>query len=133
VSAINSPDSLKMVREALCLAETWLQGVHDTGQAEEARGTLQRLIADIDRQRPLGPDGKHGDRHTPTCGCEDVGGELRLRVDPSGEPLLRPDDVVSIMNGDGGIVARFRVLVPLDSTVRVVRVDPADEVKGDKR
>lgn len=32
---------------------------------------IGRLIAEIDRQRPLGPDGKHGGRHTLTCGCED--------------------------------------------------------------
>lgn len=50
-------------------------------------------------------------------------GELRLRVDPSGEPLFRPGDVISIMDRDGGIAARFRVLVPLDSGVRVEPVE----------
>lgn len=33
---------------------------------------LQRLINACDDHRPLGPDGKHGNRHTPTCGCEDA-------------------------------------------------------------
>jgi len=32
---------------------------------------INMLIAEIDRHRPLGPDGKHGELHTPTCGCED--------------------------------------------------------------
>jgi hypothetical protein len=30
---------------------------------------LQVLIDECDRMRPLGPDGKHGDRHTVECGC----------------------------------------------------------------
>jgi hypothetical protein len=71
VTNISTPDTLKMVREAICVAQTWLSGVHDTGQAQRASQTLGRLIEDIDRQRPLGPDGKHDDRHTATCGCED--------------------------------------------------------------
>jgi len=32
---------------------------------------LQRLIDQIDILRPLGPNGKHGRRHTDECGCED--------------------------------------------------------------
>lgn len=39
-------------------------------------GSLQLFLADkieqLDKMRPLGPDGKHGDRHTAECGCEDL-------------------------------------------------------------
>lgn len=64
---ILTTDSLKMVRETLCVAQT--------GVTEAHRDRLQRLIDDIDRQRPLGPDGKHGDRHTKFCGCESMSSE----------------------------------------------------------
>lgn len=33
---------------------------------------IERLIDLLDLHRPLGSSGKHGDLHTPTCGCEDV-------------------------------------------------------------
>lgn len=69
MSTISTPDSLKMVREHLCLAQGRLNGY--LGEQERRAGeAIGRLIADIDRQRPLGPDGRHGDRHTATCGCE---------------------------------------------------------------
>jgi len=62
-------DSLKMLRETMCLAQTAIG--HAVGQRlDEHIARLGRVIAEIDRQRPLGVDGKHGDRHTPTCGCE---------------------------------------------------------------
>lgn len=54
---------LKMLRETLCRAQ------NDANDSDMRR--LSALIAEIDRHRPLGPDGKHGDLHTPTCGCED--------------------------------------------------------------
>ena len=57
----------------------------------------QEVIDLIDQIRPLGPDGKHGDRHTPYCGCEDgpvtipagqlCGEHIELRIrwgDPGG-------------------------------------------------
>jgi hypothetical protein len=55
------PAELKMMRETLCQAESCV-----------VRGEkhLQHLIDEIDRHRPLGPDGTHGDLHTATCGCE---------------------------------------------------------------
>lgn len=67
--------ALKATREALCAAMT------DLGQ-RAADGTdvdrvphwidrLQALCDQIDVHRPLRRDGKHGDLHTPTCGCED--------------------------------------------------------------
>lgn len=36
------------------------------------RDAINRLIGLLDLHRPLGSDGKHGDLHTPTCGCVDV-------------------------------------------------------------
>lgn len=66
-------DSLKMLRETLCVAQSALHHTIIAAQRElEHCDRLQRLIDDIDRQRPLGPDGKHGNRHTKTCGCDDV-------------------------------------------------------------
>ena len=59
-------DSLKMLRETLCAVQTGAAG----NRRQEHSERIGRLIAEIDRQRPLGPDGKHGDLHTPTCGCE---------------------------------------------------------------
>jgi len=63
-------DTLKMLRETLCVAQTALgylpyEDPRETGH----RDRIGRIIAEIDRQRPLGPDGKHGERHTATCGC----------------------------------------------------------------
>lgn len=64
-------DSPKSLRETLCRAQTAIGAVYGKhGDAHIER--LQRLINECDRHRPLGPDGTHGDRHTPTCGCEDA-------------------------------------------------------------
>ncbi|EHK86398.1 hypothetical protein [Rhodococcus pyridinivorans] len=72
MSEIHTDDSLKVVREALCVAQTAI-GIFWTQPNIRPRHieTLQNLIDDIDRQRPIGTDGKHGNLHTPTCGCED--------------------------------------------------------------
>lgn len=66
--AIN-PAALKSLRETLCVAQTALGGYGD--DVIEHRDRLGQIIDGIDRHRPLGPDGKHGDLHTDTCGCED--------------------------------------------------------------
>lgn len=67
-------DSLKATREALCLAQTALGTEGYGGWRYQASSELiQRVINEIDRQRPLGPDGKHGELHTETCGCERPG------------------------------------------------------------
>lgn len=65
-------DTIKMLRETLCVAQACVnRSPYDAGRRREHADRLQRLIDDCDRQRPLGSDGKHGDRHTPTCGCDD--------------------------------------------------------------
>ena len=65
------PDGPKMLRESLCVAQTAVGNYSlDMGRRREHVERLQRLIDECDRHRPLGQDGKHGDRHTDTCGCE---------------------------------------------------------------
>ena len=63
-------DSPKMLRETLCIVQTWM-GLSRRADREDHSRRLQRLIDACDVHRPLGLDGKHGDRHTPTCGCEE--------------------------------------------------------------
>lgn len=67
------PDSPKMLRETLCVAQTAVNCPGLMLESERRKHTvrLQQLIDQCDGHRPLGPDGKHGKRHTPTCGCED--------------------------------------------------------------
>lgn len=75
MSQIQSPDTLKMIRETLCLAEAALndrakQGMDTDVIRKQHSRRIAALIEDIDRQRPLGSNGKHDNRHTDTCGCE---------------------------------------------------------------
>lgn len=63
-----SEDSLKSLRETFCVAQSSL-GERERTKVHRER--LGRIINEIDRQRPLGRDGKHGNLHTETCGCED--------------------------------------------------------------
>ena len=63
-------DGPKMLRETLCVAQSRIASSPlDEGRKAEHLARLERLIAECDRHRPLGPDGTHGDRHTATCGC----------------------------------------------------------------
>ena len=67
MSSYDVPDGPK----TLCLAQTAIGALSgETGRHHIDR--LQRLIDACDAHRPLGPDGKHGDLHTETCGCEDA-------------------------------------------------------------
>lgn len=64
------PDSPKMLRETLCVAQVAVgETYHRDPRAQEHLDRLQRLIDECDRHRPIGPNGKHDNRHTPTCGC----------------------------------------------------------------
>lgn len=66
------PDGPKMLRETLCIAQSAVQRrPHDDGRKQEHAARIGRLIDECDRKRPLGNDGKHGDRHTTECGCMD--------------------------------------------------------------
>lgn len=64
------PDSPKMLRETLCVAQARIgNSPLDDGRKREHIDRLQRLIDECERMRPTGPDGKHGSRHTSECGC----------------------------------------------------------------
>lgn len=70
--AVAVVDSPKMLRETLCIAQSRIgDSPLDGDRKKEHVDRLQRLIDECDRHRPLGRDGKHGDRHTATCGCPD--------------------------------------------------------------
>ena len=56
--------SIKMLREALCREQ-----VRADDWPPRIASAVDVLIDMIDHHRPLGGDGKHGNRHTPTCGC----------------------------------------------------------------
>jgi hypothetical protein len=68
-------NNLKATREALCVAQSalteWARLGRDVNRVPHWVDRVQALIDQIDVHRPLGSDGKHGNRHTPTCGCED--------------------------------------------------------------
>lgn len=61
------PKRLKMLRETLCFIQSRL----DTDISYDYIDDIQLLIDEIDRHRPLDSNGKHGNLHTSTCGCED--------------------------------------------------------------
>lgn len=71
-----APGDLKMTREALCAAQSALierarAGV-DADRVPHWVERLQAIVGAIDVERPLGPDGKHGDLHTSGCGCDEA-------------------------------------------------------------
>lgn len=66
---------LKTLREVLCGAQFDLN--RDGGNYKSA--LLGELIAEIDRLRPLGPNGKHGKLHTYYCQCDLTGNERIAR------------------------------------------------------
>lgn len=106
-------DSPKMLRETLCVAQmATLRLRSEDPRASEHIARLQQLIDDLDKQRPLGPDGKHGNRHTPTCGCEDTPATdserveriwMRLEVASPG-PWTVETDYLDTVTGEGGDV-----------------------------
>lgn len=64
-------DGPKMLRETLCIAQAAINArPFDEHRKASDLARIGRLIAECDRKRPTGPDGKHDDRHTPECGCE---------------------------------------------------------------
>jgi hypothetical protein len=50
--------------EHLCEQQVWAPDSY-------TRTMIGQLIAVLELHRPVGRDGKHGKRHTPTCGCAD--------------------------------------------------------------
>lgn len=65
--------SVKTLREDLCRHQAGADGVADPARflPLDVRVKVADLINLLDFHRPVGPDGKHGQRHTTTCGCED--------------------------------------------------------------
>jgi hypothetical protein len=61
----------KTARELLCKLATEACSEHPQMNAAE-RMIVQNWINQLDIHRPLGVDGKHGNLHTPTCGCDDA-------------------------------------------------------------
>lgn len=59
--------SIKMLREHLCADQARWQNEWPEG----IKSAVDVMIDMIDRHRPLASNGKHGDLHTSTCGCED--------------------------------------------------------------
>lgn len=62
---------LKMLREVLNTLQTIALHTYDQEESIKQLTYLKKLYDEIDRHRPLGPNGKHGNLHTATCGCED--------------------------------------------------------------
>lgn len=69
MAKIEVRDSLKMLRETLCVAEVALLAWSRSDQSKSRAQTIQRMIEAIDKQRPLDSDGRHR-QHTKFCGCE---------------------------------------------------------------
>jgi hypothetical protein len=93
VTSYEVPDGPKMLRETLCVAQTRISDSPlDEGRKAGHIARLQRLIDECDRHRPLGPDGEHDNRHTPTCGCDDEPDHLaatdRLARATLGDPSI---------------------------------------------
>ncbi|MDF2848877.1 MAG: hypothetical protein K0R97_2859 [Oerskovia sp.] len=66
------PDGMKMLRETLARAQAALARRPMSSSVRADIDRLGDLIRQCDVHRPLGSDGKHGDRHTSTCGCKDL-------------------------------------------------------------
>jgi hypothetical protein len=69
------PDGPKMLKETLAVSQSAIGEMYRGKQTGKTRQMehierLQRLINECERKRPTGPDGKHGSRHTPECGCD---------------------------------------------------------------
>lgn len=59
----------KMLRETLCTQEAHIP----RGELEQwTRTAFNELLLVLELHRPVAPNGKHGNLHTATCGCEDL-------------------------------------------------------------
>ena len=86
MATLTVPDTIKMLRETLCVAQTAITHTypHDPHRDEHI-ARLQRLANDCDRQRPLDPNGTHN-HHTPTCGCEPNNNTHQTNPTPRSNP-----------------------------------------------
>lgn len=64
------PNSPKMLQETLSFCQSLVGNSGDL-RLDEHIQRLQDVINECQRMRPTGLGGKHGDRHTQQCGCDD--------------------------------------------------------------
>lgn len=78
------PQYPKEVREALCAAQSAL-GERALGMDVDPGwiAEIQYMINEIDKYRPIGPDGKHGEKHRFGCGCEGHVCGWSIQFDPT--------------------------------------------------
>jgi hypothetical protein len=62
------PYTPKALHELFCYSQSYLS---NNDQGNYFRLVMQDLIESMEVHRPLKPNGKHENLHTPTCGCED--------------------------------------------------------------
>jgi hypothetical protein len=70
------PVSPKMLLETLCVVEHAMHqpererpGYNAGGSIASHLERIRQLMDECERKRPTGSDGKHGNLHTPECGC----------------------------------------------------------------
>jgi hypothetical protein len=72
ITKLELADTLKMLRETLCVAQAAIVHAYPTSaRTPEHIQRISRIIDAIDSQRPLGNNGKHDNRHTEDCQCLD--------------------------------------------------------------
>lgn len=70
---IEELDGIKMLRETLSAAKTSIyKSELGVNHSEDHIRRLEDLIKQLDLYRPVNANGKHGDRHTLFCGCDEV-------------------------------------------------------------
>lgn len=123
----------KSLHEALCAAQSTLaeaarQGMN-TGSAPHWIDHIGMLINQIDEHRPLGVNGKHGDRHTPTCGCDGHTGAWGIAFQPSiSVPTDRtPDETLT----QAAARAPEVLPEPLATAIAVVLLDHSEDEHPD--
>lgn len=134
MTAYTVPVPPKMLRETLCVAQAALAALgrtrpnyNDGGPLTTHTARLELLIRECDRHRPLGPDGKHDDRHTPTCGCADLqpeGSRARARIqeqaglplEDTSELLIEALETLAATYGQAGVLRTARKLWPSAAT-----------------
>ena len=70
MATYETPDNPKALRETLLVAIHTMQNFSMANRKGDHIDRLRRLVAECDRKRPLGMDGRHGNRHTNECGCD---------------------------------------------------------------
>lgn len=79
-------DGPKMLRETLSVAQNSVGRDQSTStRCDEHVARLGRLIDECERHRPTDNACKHGNLHTPTCGCEDKPSALDTPASMGGE------------------------------------------------